>query len=54
MMESTKEYVSVSEYAKLVGKTTQNIYHMIDCGLLPVVKFKRGKMNGWLIEKPNT
>lgn len=52
MAETMNEYISVSEYAAYVGKTTQYVYNMIRDGLVPSVEFQRGKMAGRLIEKP--
>ena len=47
-----KQYISVSEYAKFIGKTSAHVYNMIREGLVASVLFERGTMNGWLIEKP--
>lgn len=47
-----KQYISVSEYAKFINKTSAHVYNMIREGLVSSVMFERGTMNGWLIEKP--
>lgn len=51
-MNELKDYITVSQYADFVGKTTTHVYQQINAGLIPVVTFQRGKMNGRLIEKP--
>lgn len=51
-MNELKDYITVSQYADFVGKTTAHVYQQINAGLIPVVTFQRGKMNGRLIEKP--
>lgn len=57
MQETTQEtlenYVSVSEYSKLIGKSTQMVYNMIDSGVLEAICFTRGTMKGWLVRKPS-
>ena len=45
----TKEWVSVSEMAKMQGVSKQTIYNRIREGLYETHTFKRGKMNGILI-----
>lgn len=50
--EELKEYISASDYAAFVGKTTAQIYNLIHDGSVPAVKFTRGTMNGWLVLKP--
>lgn len=52
MEEQLKEYISVSEYAAFIGKTTSQVYNLINDGLVPCVKFQRGTMNGKLVLKP--
>lgn len=52
-MNELKEYISVSEYAKFIGKTPAHVYNMIKGGLVSSVMFERGTMKGWLIEKPS-
>lgn len=47
------EYISVSEYAKLIGKSTQMVYNMIDAGIVEAKSFARGSMRGWLVKKPS-
>lgn len=51
-MNELKDYITVSQYAEYLGKTTAHVYQQINTGLVPVVTFQRGKMNGRLIEKP--
>lgn len=51
-MEELKEYISVSDYANFVGKTSQQVYNMIHDGLVPNVQFQRGSMVGRLVAKP--
>ena len=45
----TKEWVSVSEMAKMQGVSKQTIYNRIREGLYETQTFQRGKMNGILI-----
>lgn len=52
MTNSVENYITVSQYAEYIGKTTAHVYHLISAGVLPVHTFSRGKMNGRLIEKP--
>lgn len=52
-MNELKEYISVSEYAKFIGRTPAHVYNMIKEGLVSSVMFDRGTMKGWLIEKPS-
>lgn len=51
-MNELKDYITVAQYAEYLGKTTAHVYQQINAGLIPVVTFQRGKMNGRLIEKP--
>lgn len=51
-MNELKDYITVAQYAEYLGKTTAHVYQQINAGLVPVVTFQRGKMNGRLIEKP--
>ena len=51
-MNELKDYITVAQYAEYLGKTTAHVYQLINSGLVPVVTFQRGKMNGRLIEKP--
>lgn len=48
----SENYISVSDYAKFIGKTTQTVYNMIKDGVINVIHFNRGSMVGILIEKP--
>lgn len=51
-MNELKDYITVAQYAEYLGKTTAHVYQQINAGLIPVVTFQRGTMNGRLIEKP--
>ena len=51
-MNGLRDYITVAQYADYLGKTTAHVYQQINAGLIPVVTFQRGKMNGHLIEKP--
>lgn len=53
MTAELKEYISASEYAKFIGKTTQTVYNMINEGKIASNVFTRGGMIGHLIEKPD-
>lgn len=46
------QYISVKEYANYIGKTTQQVYNLIRCDAVSAIQFNRGKMVGYLIEKP--
>ena len=48
-----ESYISVSEAALYYGKSTQQIYNMIRDNVIHAVKFNRGSMSGWLVEKPS-
>lgn len=48
-----KEYISVSDYAKFIGKTSAHVYNLIREGLVSSVTFTRGTMKGRLVEKPS-
>ena len=47
-----EEYISVGEYAKFVGLTTQQIYNQLHNGVISGFEFTRGRMKGWLVKKP--
>lgn len=47
-MEEKNEYISVSEYAKRIGKSTQTVRNWIKQGKVKTMKWKRGKMIGIL------
>lgn len=53
MNENNCEWVSVSEYADMVGKSTQTIYNRIKDGAVKYITFSRGKYKGILIKNPN-
>lgn len=48
-MENNEELVSVSDYAKRIGKSTQTVYNMIKSGKLQSKTFKRGTMRGIVV-----
>ena len=43
-------YLSVSEYAEMVGKSTTHIYDMIARNELETIPFQRGNYNGYIIK----
>lgn len=43
-------YLSVSEYAQLIGKSTTYVYGMIARNELETVPFNRGQYNGYVIK----
>ena len=45
------EYISVSDYARQIGKSSQHVYNLIRSGELETIKFKRGEYNGVLIKR---
>lgn len=50
MNDNKFEWISVSELAKRLGKTTQTVYNLIKDGKYETVEFKRGKMRGYLVK----
>lgn len=46
--------LSVSEVAKLEGKSVQTIYNRIRGGIYDTINFKRGKMRGIIINYPKS
>ena len=44
------DWVSVSEYAKRLGKSKQTVYNMVKANKLESKQFKRGSMIGLLIK----
>lgn len=49
-MESNKhEWVSVSDYAQMIGKSKQTVYNMIRAGKVKSKTFRRGSMCGLLV-----
>lgn len=50
MSRQEYEWISVSEYAGRIGKTTQTVYNMIQRGELVSKSFKRQTMNGILVK----
>ena len=47
-----KQYISVSDYAKYIGRTSAHVYNLIKEGIVSAVTFQRGTMIGRLVEKP--
>lgn len=47
------EWISVSEYARKVGKSTTYVYSMIRDKKVEYKSFKRGKYVGYLIHSNN-
>ena len=43
-------YLSVSEYAEMIGKSTTHIYGMIARNELETIPFQRGNYNGYIIK----
>lgn len=43
-------YLSVSEFAQLIGKSTTHVYNMIAKGEVETVPFQRGQYNGYIIK----
>ena len=50
MNENDYDWVSVSEYAKRLGKSKQTVYNMVKANKLESKSFKRGSMIGLLIK----
>lgn len=50
MNENDYDWVSVSEYAKRLGKSKQTVYNMVKVNKLESKSFKRGSMIGLLIK----
>lgn len=49
--KSNYEWISVSEFARRIGKTTQTVYNMLKTGDFETLEFNRGtKMRGILIK----
>ena len=44
------DWVSVSEYAKILGKSKQTVYNMVKANKLESKQFKRGSMIGLLVK----
>ena len=44
--------LSVSDVAKLTGKTPQTIYNQIKAGMWDVIEYQRGKYRGILVKYP--
>jgi predicted site-specific integrase-resolvase len=45
-----ERYISVSSYAKKIGKSTQMVYNYINEGKLPHIVFERGRYRGILVK----
>ena len=52
MEASNEHWVSASEYASMIGKSTQTVYNMVHAGTIDSKTFKRGKYNGILVKVP--
>lgn len=50
MSDNEYDWVSVSEYAKILGKSKQTVYNMVKANKLESKQFKRGSMIGLLIK----
>ena len=50
MNENDYDWISVSEYAKRLGKSKQTVYNMVKANKLESKQFKRGSMIGLLIK----
>ena len=50
MNENNYDWVSVSEYAKILGMSKQTVYNMVKANKLESKQFKRGSMIGLLIK----
>lgn len=50
MSENNYDWISVSEYAKRLGKSKQTVYNMVKANKLESKQFKRGSMIGLLIK----
>ena len=50
MNENEYDWVSVSEYAKRIGKSKQTVYNMVKGKRLESKTFRRGSMIGLLIK----
>ena len=44
------DWISVSEYAKRLGKSKQTVYNMVKANKLESKQFKRGSMIGLLVK----
>lgn len=47
-----EEWISVSSYAKLIGRSTTHVYNLVKEGKVEFKTFNRGKYIGILIKKP--
>lgn len=45
-----EEWIGISEYAKMVGKSKQTIYNWVRSGKVESKTFSRGSMRGILIK----
>ncbi len=50
MSDNEYDWISVSEYAKRLGKSKQTVYNMVKANKLESKSFKRGSMIGLLIK----
>lgn len=51
-MNKIEGYISVGDYARFLGVTTQTVYNMIRSDMVHTVKFNRNTQVGYLIDKP--
>lgn len=54
MSDNEYDWVSVSEYAKILGKSKQTVYNMVKANKLESKQFKRGSMIGLLVKCEKT
>lgn len=45
-----EEWIGISEYARMVGKSKQTIYNWVKSGKIESKTFRRGTMQGILIK----
>lgn len=50
MDKNNYDWISVSEYAKILGKSKQTVYNMVKANKLESKQFKRGSMIGLLVK----
>ena len=50
MNENDYNWISVSEYAKMLGKSKETVYNMVKANKLESKSFKRSSMIGLLIK----
>lgn len=50
MSNNDYDWISVSEYAKRIGKSKQTVYNMVKANKLESKTFRRGSMIGLLVK----